>query len=170
MLSHTVHLPQTRDPLASPAAAADEHDGEGDGYMTRAAAAAEAAVCCSWSRSCADCRAGVRGSAVAASLVTSFPKEMPAHDAEAGAPSGAFSANVFTHASPFNRSIMSQSVQCFGKKKNAVRLNLRLNPFFLRDRRLFPHSPIADNCAGGCQPLQEGQGHHQGQRQAFVSG
>ena len=45
---------------------------------------------------------------------------MPAHFV--GASSGAFSANVFTHASPFNCSIMSQSVQCFGKKKNAVRL------------------------------------------------
>jgi hypothetical protein len=29
---------------------------------------------------------------------------------------------------------------------------------------------LFDAAAGGCQPLQEGKGHHQGQRQAFVSG
>ena len=45
------------------------------------------------------------------------------HCAEkAGASSGAFSANVFTpRITKLKYSIMSQSVQCFGKKKNAVR-------------------------------------------------
>ncbi len=48
------------------------------------------------------------------------------HCAEkAGASSGAFSANVFTpRITKLKYSIMSQSVQCFGKKKNAVRHNV----------------------------------------------
>jgi hypothetical protein len=56
-----------------------------------------------------------------------------------GASSGAFSANVFTHASQFNRSIMSQSVQCFGKKKNAVRFTLSIPAYasFYLFRALF---------------------------------
>ncbi len=54
---------------------------------------------------------------------------------------------------------MSQSVQCFGKKKNAVRANAAVAAAL-----------STDNTAGGSQPLQEGKGNHQGQRQAVVSG